>query len=117
MTWTYSGDPASDELNEYRFLIRDTDAIAPILQDEEVQYILDSSVDKTTRLYLLFEAAAATFARDIKKSLGPQSEDPTSRASYYATKANYYKKLMTMAHGLSIPKGEAVFTKGMHDNV
>lgn len=117
MTWSYSGDPSSNELDEYRFLISDTDESDVILQDEEVQYILDQSTDKTTRLYLLFEAAANTFSRAVRKSLGPQMEDPTNRSNYFVSKAKYYKMLMASSGGLSLPNGSGIFSKGMHDNV
>ena len=37
MTWTYSGDPADNDLDELRFKIGDTDPSDPELQDEELQ--------------------------------------------------------------------------------
>ena len=57
------------------------------------------------------------FARDIKRSLGPQSEDPTSRLNFFKEQADYYKQLVA-AGGVSMatcayPK---VFRKGMMSN-
>jgi hypothetical protein len=118
MAWTYTGDPKSSEKDEYRFLIRDTDANEPVLQDEEIQYILDTYSGKTDRLFNLFENAAVTFARAVKRSLGPQSEDPTERAKFFTDKADFYRRQVSQASGLSLPKSTPIiFTKGMHDNV
>ena len=118
MSWNYSGDPASSKKDECRFLLGDTDESAPIMQDEEIQYIIDTygSDDNQVR-YELFNRAATIFARDIKRSLGPQSEDPTERLKYFKEQAASYKAKLTST-GLSLPKYAypKVFRKGMQNN-
>ena len=42
MSWNYSGNPASSPVDECRFLIGDTNPNEPIMQDEEIQYIIDT---------------------------------------------------------------------------
>jgi hypothetical protein len=118
MTWNYSGDPANSELDKYRFIIGDTDENDKLLLDAEINYILNTFDEHNLRLYNLYQRIADKFARDIKRSLGPQSEDPTSRQQYYADKAAYYKQLCSTS-GVSIPKYsyKKVFRKGMHNNV
>lgn len=118
MAWNYSGNPASSELDEYRFLIGDVLINEPVLQDEEIQYIISTYANKNARLSKLYESAANSFSRDYKKSLGPQAQDPTSRLDYFNEKAKYYKTLCA-ASGLSQPvySAEKIFVKGMHDNV
>lgn len=118
MSWTYSGNPANSKLDECRFLISDTVESAPIMQDEEIQYIIDSSTGNTNQLYYqLFSRAATIFSRDIKRRLGPQSEDPTERLKYFSNQAAYYQKKLTAA-GLSLPKNAypRIFRKGMQSN-
>ena len=118
MSWSYSGDPSSSQLDECRFLIGDTDEASPILQDEEIKYIIESAKGNQLRLkYMLFKQAATRFSRDIKRTLGPQSEDPTGRLNYYREQAASYKKMLT-ASGISLPSYEypQVFHKGMHNN-
>lgn len=118
MSWTYTGDPASSELDKYRFLIGDTIQTQPIYQDEEINFVLGSTTIVNERLYQLFDGAATRFARDIRKSLGPQSEDPTKRQEFFESKAAYYRKLRASSSGLSQPKSTpTIFTKGMQDNV
>lgn len=117
--WSYSGNPASSEKDKYRFLLSDTDSTSPILSDEEISYILTEHTDNIVRLKHLFEVAATIFARDCRKSLGPQTEDPTERQKYFDDKAKYYSKLVAGSSGLSLPNysGAKVFTKGMQSNV
>lgn len=118
MSWSYSGNPKDSKKDEYRFLLGDTDESAPIMQDEEIQYIIDTYGDDTNRIgYELFSRAATIFARDIKRSLGPQSEDPTDRLKYFKEQASSYKAKLTSA-GISLPKYAypKVFRKGMQNN-
>ena len=118
MSYTYSGDPQNSELDECRFLLGDTNEKAPILQDEEIEYIIGTYGSDTNKLrYELFRQAATIFARDIKRTLGPQSEDPTSRLNYYKEQMDYYKAHASNAVPYP-PKYAApkVFGKGMQNN-
>lgn len=117
MSFSYSGNPSESILDAARFLIGDTDEDSPIMQNEEIQYIIDTyGSGKITNnvSYQLFNRAAALFARDIKRSLGPQSEDPTSRLSFFKEQAEYYKNLV-VAGGVSPAKYAypKIFRKGM----
>lgn len=118
MGWSYSGNPGANELDKYRFLISDTDVTNQILQDEEINYILTTYNNHNARMYMLFDAVVNIFSKDVKKSLGPQSEDPTGKQKYFQDKLEYYKKI-NAASGLSVPTYSSAnsFKKGMHDNV
>lgn len=118
MSFSYSGNPADSQLDECRFILGDTDEAHPIMQDEEIEYMIDTYGANTNTLrYNLFMHAATIFARDIKRSLGPQSEDPTSRLKFFNTQMEYYKKQLVTG---SIPTVQyaypKVFRKGMHSN-
>lgn len=118
MSWNYSGDPSDSLKDECRFLLGDTDADHPILQDEEIEYIINEAGGNSNKLrYELFKHAATVFARDIKRSLGPQSEDPTSRLDFYKQQMELYKSRLGSA-GLSLPRYSypKVFSKGMQNN-
>ena len=118
MTWTYSGNPALSDIDKYRFLVSDTDPNEPLLQDQEIQFILDSHQEENYRLYELFQKIADVLAREIKKSLGPQSEDPSGRQQYYQRRANFYRNAC-FSVGISKPKYSQPqsFRKGLHNNV
>lgn len=118
MAWSYSGNPSGSQLDECRFLIGDTNKNLPIMQDEEIQYLISTYGANENKLkYELFKHAATIFARDIKRSLGPQSEDPTSRLDYFKSQMDHYKAKLYGA-GLSLPKYSSpkVFGKGMQNN-
>lgn len=118
MSFSYSGDPSNSVLDECRFLIGDTDENSMIMQDEEINYIIEKAGNNATQLhYMLFAQAATIFSRAIKRSLGPQSEDPTARLQYYASEAEFYKKRLSTS-GISIPTfaSPKIFHKGMHSN-
>jgi len=118
MSWNYSGNPVDSELDRYRFLIGDTDASAPIMQDEEIQFLIDEyGSDHNRLMYHLFKQVATRFARDIKRRLGPQSEDPTERLRYFQAKVDEYAALLQAA-GISMkrPAYPKIFRKGMQSN-
>jgi len=118
MSWSYSGNPNDSEIDRYRFLIGDTDESAPIMQDEEIQFLIDQYGSNENRLrQMLFSHAATIFARDIKRSLGPQSEDPTERLRYFKEQAEIYKAALKSA-GITMAEQAypKIFRKGMQNN-
>jgi hypothetical protein len=118
MSWSYSGNPANSTLDKCRFLIGDTDSTEPLFQDEEIQSLItDAGTNGTLLYYTLFMHAATRFARDIKHTLGPESEDPTERLSYFTARAAEYKANL-VGTGLSSPRYDSpkFFRKGMFDN-
>ena len=74
MSWNYSGNPASGTVDRLRFLCGDTNEAEPILQDEEIQFLIDEYGLNENTLRYLFSTVSTIFARDIKRSLGPQSK-------------------------------------------
>lgn len=40
MTWTYSGDPGSRDIDKVRWIIQDIDPNRPLVSDEEILYAL-----------------------------------------------------------------------------
>lgn len=118
MAWEYSGNPASSDKDKYRFLLSDTDSEEPILQDEEVQFILDEYKEYYERLYMLFDMATKRFARQIETKVGPITEKPYTRMKYFKDQTLYY---YNKAYGLdyagpSMKATKPNFRIGMHDN-
>jgi hypothetical protein len=122
MSFSYSGNPATSDVDRYRFMLGDTDANAPILQDEEIAWLIQEYGGTPRLEYELWNHMATVYARDaIKRSLGPQSEDPTARLNYFKSMADAAKAQMASA-GLLIGMGKStsiypkIFRKGMFDN-
>lgn len=118
MTWSYSGDPSSSLIDEKRFELSDTNADEPIMQNEEIEYLINKyGHNDSLLMYHLFIRAATLFARDIKRRLGPQSEDPTERMKFFEKQARKYENKFTVA-GLSVPvyAHAKIFNIGMQNN-
>ena len=63
MSWNYSGDPSASDLDEVRFLVQDVDAGLPLLQDEEIQFLIDRWMPKYDSLTYVAAVVAATISR------------------------------------------------------
>ena len=116
MSWSYSGNPSTSELDAFRFLLKDTIEDDPILQDEEIKFILDNYPSKNARLAVGYRQCAATFARKpIKRSLGPQSEDNSKRLKFYEDMAKQYEDAVLYSGRPRDPQyqHDVVFEKGM----
>ena len=118
MSFSYSGNPTDSSVDALRFMLSDTDASSPIFTDEELEYMIGLYGDNPLMLeYQVFNQAATLFARSIKRTLGPQSEDPTSRLNFFKNRADQVKAKL-IAKGLSVPRYQypKIFYKGMMDN-
>lgn len=118
MSWSYD-NPEASEKDALRFEIQDTNEKNQLFSDEELWYLINKyDNDKTALLYTIYSSLADRYARTGgKRSLGPQMEDTSSRASYYAAKAKDYENKLS-ARGLptgtyNYPK---IFYKGMNNN-
>lgn len=118
MSWTYSGNPAASDLDRLRFLTGDINPDEPVLQDEEFTFLIaEYGANENLLRYNAFRQIATIFARDIRRSLGPQSEDPTERLKFFKEQQAYYRSKLGRA-GLSLPiyAHPKVFSIGMQDN-
>lgn len=120
MAFTYSGDPINSPVDALRFALGDTHPESVIMQDAEYVYIINQYPDSLAlQLASAFRAAATHFAaKSVKRSLGPQSEDPRDRAKYYADLADKYEKMSAFTATPPLPDYEAdkIFYKGMMAN-
>lgn len=99
MAWTYSGNPALDALSEVRFLLGDTDADDPILQDEEIEYVLSIHTDPGAEAHnyvaaaVCAAAAASKFAKHMNKTVGGLSLQYGQRHDQYVALSDRLQKL------------------------
>lgn len=119
MSFTYSGDPSNSKLDAIRFELGDTSPVMPLLQDEEIQYLIHTSASENVLLARVYRTAATAMGiRAIKRTLGPQSEDPTQRLKYFSDLATKYEKALQYAGVPPLPdySYEKVFDKHMMAN-
>lgn len=63
MTFSYSGDPASSNRDELRYLIQDTDPGLVLQTDEEIDFLLDRWLNKYDSVTYVAAVAAASISR------------------------------------------------------
>lgn len=83
MTWTYSGNPASSQLDAIRFVIGDTDTTDQLLSNEEITYMITTYGDSRHAASESCRAIAAKFARLMNRSIGGLSADFSAKYRQY----------------------------------
>lgn len=119
MSFSYSGNPASSKIDLVRFTLGDTQPEQPLLMDEEIQYMVDTSATDSQLLAKAFRQAATTLGiRTVKRTLGPQSEDGTERLKYFRSMADKLEQDQAYAGVPPLPDYayEKVFDKHMMAN-
>lgn len=135
MTFSYSGDPNDGGVDEVRFLIQDTNSSAPLLSNEEIQYLYDKWYPKYPSTYYVAAAAcdvvAAKYAGEVSYSADGVSVSGNELQQKYCdlatTMRNQYK---SEQFATSVPAGgmlygedyepdikPLVWAKGMNDNL
>ena len=134
MTFSYSGDPASSQLDAVRFYSQDTDETDFFLTNEEINYIADQwSNVSDSPIYLaavVCDTISAKFARELSYSGDGVSVGGSELQQKYATLAENLReqyKASVIGGGPDVSGiliGEQydptikplTFAKGMHDN-
>jgi hypothetical protein len=131
MTWTYSGDPASSDLDQTRFLIGDTDTTDQLVNNEEVNWAL-SQFSVFVAAAELCDAIAAKFSRKVDKAVGDLKISFSKMSEQYAKKGKQLRNrgsfvgVSAYVGGISVSEKESVesntdrvspsFTRGMNDH-
>lgn len=96
--WSYSGNPADSDLDALRFLVGDTDEDTPLIQDEEIDYIL--TLFPTTSGMANYKAAAvisrqiaAYYGKKMTKTVGSLSLQWGERYRNYLELAKMFEEL------------------------
>lgn len=102
MSWNYSGDPASSNLDAVRFLIGDTVSTDQQVSDEEITWLLStSSSDVSQAAILAIESLIARYARY------PASKTVGDLSISYGDRIKSYRELLTrIRSGLSLDLAE-----------
>lgn len=86
MSWSYSGNPASNTKDMVRFLIGDTITADQLLQDEEITAVLAGEPDVTKSAAICAESISAKYSRLADVAVGK------TRISY-SQKSEAYSRL------------------------
>ena len=88
MSWNYSGNPAHNTRDAIRFLIGDTIADEPLVQDEEIAYAYSTYGTNELAGAACLRSLAARFSREGSVSVGDVSKDGKDIAEKYKERAD-----------------------------
>lgn len=131
MSWTYGGDPSASKTDEVRFLIGDTNPKKPILQDEEIAYLLELEGSALKAASKAAESAAAKFACLVDQAAGKVRASLSQKFKHYTDLSKKLrndaarKTVCPFAGGISESQKETAerdndrvepfFTRDLHD--
>ncbi|MNO66693.1 hypothetical protein D3C76_574890 [compost metagenome] len=123
MTWSYSGDPTTSNLDLVRFLCGDTDPAYSFLSDEEINYLIgDKTNMKRVAINAIEQIVTKLSATSVDYTIGPESVKASQRMANFARikrlllqdlRAGFAVPIMTEAEE---PPCRPLFDIGMHDN-
>lgn len=91
MTFTYYGYPEDNEKDEVRFLIQDTKSTGPLLQDEEIYYLLKVFPNPLRAAAMACDSLSAKYAREaLSKSIGDLSLDLKQKSLMFREQASRF---------------------------
>jgi len=93
MSFSYDSARLTDEINKIRLHLGDTDEDEPLLQDEEIRLIQDSSTTFRRRVAACCRLICAKVARDVDYRLSLLSEDAGSIYERYKEMAERYEDM------------------------
>lgn len=83
MTWSYSGDPSSSDMDNVRFLIGDTITADQLLQNEEILSVLAGQPNPILAAAIAARAIAAKFSRLTNVRVGKTQIWANEKAEAY----------------------------------
>jgi len=121
VTWSYSGNPASSDKDEVRFLTGDTCEKEGLILDEEINYAVANQSSNILAAALVLRSLAARYSRVGTVSVGDVYKSGDTIATKYSARADELDpyKLTIAAASLVMPSfggdRDQSFTVGMND--
>lgn len=121
MTWTYSGNPKESMKDYVRFLCGDTDEDMPLLQDEEIQFLLEQHRSVIKAAIASCKVIIAKLSREVDYSIGPEKVAASQRVEHYRalladlSSSGIKTKAAPSWSTPEMEKRPALFDIGMHD--
>lgn len=109
MTWSYSGDPNSSDVDAVRFMVGDTIEADQQLQNEEIGWLLvDEGADVRRAAARGADTLWARYARQVDRRVG----DMQLLAS---TKASHYKELSLRLWAIAMARTSGPWAGGISE--
>jgi hypothetical protein len=118
--FSYSGNPKlGGDVEKVRFLIGDTNSKDPLLQDEEIEYLIETEGSVNKAAIAAAEAIAAQSAKLVNETAGKTSKSYSDRAKAFIELAKRLRRRLALSaapYSGGLDKGPA-FTRDMMKNV
>jgi len=105
MSFSYSGNPASSQKDEVRFLLGDTFKDKALMLDEEINYLISSEGGSLQAAIAGALQLAARFSKQADEKVGKISKNYSQRSSAYLKLVDELRKKITWSGGLTIYAG------------
>ena len=115
ISWNYSGDPSVSSKDAVRFLVGDTNPDEPLVQDEEIVYMLALETDPKGAAAAICEALSAKFATAVDMRLGDYSISMSQKAESFAARARQLRIASGIRIGVPYAGGISVSDKGAQE--
>lgn len=135
MAWTYTGDPSYSMRDEVRFLIQDVEFTSALLQDEEIDYLINSWMPKYNSTLFVAAVAAEVIARKFAGVVPVSADGVNVQTGDLAQRYRELAVRLRAEHAAAMAVSGAAdienllvnahfdssiallsFSKGMHDN-
>ena len=119
--FSYSGNPKDSLIDEVRFKIGDTDKDYYLLEDEEIEFVLESVNNSILESCIAcVRAILPKLAKEVDYAIGPEKVNASDRYKHYSSILNSMisEKISKTSYIISADQCEHKpnFEIGMHDN-
>ena len=116
MSWNYSHNPKNSAKDEVRFLIGDTNSKDPLLQDEEINYLLERYNNYPMNASIeACEMVVSKFSRQADESVGGVSKSFSQKATAYLKLRDMLRTRMAINGARPYAGGISVSDKQKND--
>ena len=117
MAFTYSGDPADSQLDTVRFLISDIDPDDPLLQDEEISWLLTENPNVYRAAAEACEIGAGNAMRLVDTASGELRVSLSQRAQQMRDQAAQLRRVYERHGGTPTPYAGGLSEDELEDDL
>lgn len=114
--FTYGNDPATSAVDAVRFLVGDTNADRPLLDDREVEWAISQFPDQNLAAASLAEHLYGFFASKGDFKVGPINKSYSKVADLFKAKAEQLRAKACLSAGPSFPATKISTKQVLIDN-
>lgn len=116
MSWSYSGNPGANAKDAVRFYVGDTEKCSPLLQDEEIEWLLEKYAYAPLNAAIrACEAIAAKFSRQADETVGRVSISLSQKSKAFLKLSDRLRERLATEDCLPYAGGISVTDKATNE--